>query len=141
MAFSYFNPYASYQPQQIPYPYQQPMPQMIPQPQQPQIQQQAPQSVPTLNGQMVDSFEAARSKDVDLSGNPRYYPNLNGEEIYVKQLQSDGTSATVVYKREAQQVAAPVQDNSMYQKILDEIECLKSMLTAPAPAAKGGKST
>lgn len=75
------------------------------------------QNIQAQNWQMVDSVEAVKSKDIDMSGNPRYYPNINGTEIYVKQLQSDGTCSIITYKKEQD---AP-QENKMLQQILEQI--------------------
>ena len=54
-----------------------------------QIQQPMPQvpQIPMLQGQMVDGIDTVKAKDVDMSGNPVYYPKTDGTEIYRKQLQ------------------------------------------------------
>lgn len=101
MAYQYYSPFQNpymqpqyqYQPQSL-YQMQQQIPNQM---QMNQIPQQA-QQIQQLNGQMVDSIEAVKAKDVDLSGNPVFYPNVNGNEIYKKQLMVDGTSKIVVYK-------------------------------------------
>lgn len=51
-----------------------------------------------LPGQMVDSIESVKAKDVDMSGSPVYYPKTDGSEIYRKQLQADGRSRIFVYR-------------------------------------------
>ena len=51
-----------------------------------------------LSGQMVDSIESVKAKDVDMSGSPVYYPKTDGSEIYRKQLQADGRSRIFVYR-------------------------------------------
>ena len=78
--------------------YQQAMPYGQAQIQQP-IQQmpQVPQ-IPMLQGQMVDGIDTVKAKDVDMSGNPVYYPKTDGTEIYRKQLQADGRSRIFVYR-------------------------------------------
>lgn len=53
--------------------YQQAMPYGQAQIQQPM--QQVPQ-IPMLQGQMVDGIDTVKAKDVDMSGNPVYYPKL-----------------------------------------------------------------
>ena len=60
--------------------YQQAMPYGQAQIQQP-IQQmpQVPQ-IPMLQGQMVDGIDTVKAKDVDMSGNPVYYPKNEGEQ-------------------------------------------------------------
>ena len=70
-----------------------------------QMQQQAQVPIQTimqpnqfLSGQMVDSIESVKAKDVDMSGSPVYYPKTDGSEIYRKQLQADGRSRIFVYR-------------------------------------------
>lgn len=65
-----------------------------------QIQQPMPQvpQIPMLQGQMVDGIDTVKAKDVDMSGNPVYYPKTDGTEIYRKQLQADGRSRIFVYR-------------------------------------------
>lgn len=83
-----YNPYGNYMPQrQVPQPIQsiQPMPQI--------------EQVRTgLQGKQVDSLEAVKATDVDLTGNVNYYPLTDGSAIVTKQLQMDGTSKMVIYK-------------------------------------------
>ncbi len=62
---------------------------------QPIVQQ--PQQMSVLNGQMVGSLDEVKGKDVDLSGNPTWYPKVDGTEVYRKQLQPDGTSKILTY--------------------------------------------
>ena len=78
--------------------YQQAMPYGQAQIQQP-IQQmpQVPQ-IPMLQGQMVDGIDTVKAKDVDMSGNPVYYPKTDGTEVYRKQLQADGRSRIFTYR-------------------------------------------
>lgn len=59
--------------------------------------QQQPQQMAILNGQMVGSLDEVKGKDVDLSGNPTWYPKVDGTEVYRKQLQPDGTSKILTY--------------------------------------------
>lgn len=65
-----------------------------------QIQQPMPQvpQIPMLQGQMVDGIDTVKAKDVDMSGNPVYYPKTDGTEIYRKQLQADGRSRIFTYR-------------------------------------------
>ena len=93
------NPYGQIQPYQdrlaqLQSNYQQTMPYG-------QIQMQQLQPIPQspmLQGQMVDGIDTVKAKDVDMSGNPVYYPKTDGTEIYRKQLQSDGRSKIFVYR-------------------------------------------
>lgn len=62
-----------------------------------QLMVQQPQQMAVLNGQMVGSLDEVKGKDVDLSGNPTWYPKVDGTEVYRKQLQPDGTSKILTY--------------------------------------------
>lgn len=133
----YQNPYMTnpYMMQQYQQPYQTQQVQQYQQPQyqQSQYQQQSypqpqQQSAGQLSGQMVDSLEAAKAKDIDMSGNPRFYPNINGAEIYMKQLQPDGTCQTVTYRRVNDQpavIAAPQPDMT---QVLQAMEGMKQQI-------------
>lgn len=63
----------------------------------PQMQSQPPTQQNYLSGQMVDSLEVVKAKDVDLTGAPNYYPSVDGKHIYVKQLMMDGTSSVKTF--------------------------------------------
>ena len=57
---------------------------------QPQIYAQAQPA--GLNGEVVDSIDVVKAKNVDMSGHVSFYPKSDMTEIYTKQLQPDGTS-------------------------------------------------
>ena len=107
----YFNPY-----------YQQPVQQQY-NPLQPQYdrlaQMQAQYNQPTftqqpsLNGEIVDSVDVVRAKNVDMSGNPTFYPKSDMTEIYAKQLQADGTSRIITYKAVMPDDPKPVEQSSV----------------------------
>ena len=159
----YGNPYFSQPFQQIqPYQdrlaqlqnsYQQAMPYG-----QAQIQQPMPQvpQIPMLQGQMVDGIDTVKAKDVDMSGNPVYYPKTDGTEIYRKQLQADGRSRIFVYRlinpEEQQQPKAeekPIDIEAMFNQlrndVCSEISEIKNMfptqmsVTPEAKQQNGGK--
>lgn len=135
--------------------YQQAMPYGQAQIQQP-IQQmpQVPQ-IPMLQGQMVDGIDTVKAKDVDMSGNPVYYPKTDGTEIYRKQLQADGRSRIFVYRlinpEEQQQPKAeekPIDIEAMFNQlrndVCSEISEIKSMFPTQMygtsePKQNGGK--
>lgn len=135
--------------------YQQAMPYGQAQIQQP-IQQmpQVPQ-IPMLQGQMVDGIDTVKAKDVDMSGNPVYYPKTDGTEIYRKQLQADGRSRIFVYRlinpEEQQQPKAeekPIDIEAMFNQlrndVCSEISEIKSMFPTqmsgtPESKQNGGK--
>ena len=100
---------------------------------QPVVQQQ---QIPVLNGQMVGSLDEVKGKDVDLSGNPTWYPKVDGTEVYRKQLQPDGTSKILTYvlsndgmqEQPKQMVDADVLNNllgQLKQDLMAEISGIK----------------
>ena len=92
----YGNPYYGSKFQYGNYGQQTPMtnPTMTTQPQYlPPIQNQN-----TLNGKYVDSFDVVRASETLLDGSITYYPFTDGSAIVTKQLQTDGTSKTIIYK-------------------------------------------
>ena len=122
-----------------------------------QAQQPMPQvpQIPMLQGQMVDGIDTVKAKDVDMSGNPVYYPKTDGTEIYRKQLQADGRSRIFVYRlinpEEQQQPKAeekPIDIEAMFNQlrndVCSEISEIKSMFPTqmsgtPEPKQNGGK--
>ena len=101
-----------------------------------------------LNGQMVDSIDVVKAKDADMSGAVTYYPQSNGEVIYTKQLQPDGTSRILTYRISQDVPQTPVQQpinmdvlNGMFgqlkQDLLQEINGIKEMI----PTFMSGTST
>lgn len=99
--------------------------------------QQIPQ-VPMIQGQMVDGIDTVKAKDVDMTGNPVYYPKTDGTEIYRKQLQADGRSQIFVYrladneqqqsKSEDKQVDIVAMFNQLRQDVCSEISGIKELL-------------
>ena len=71
---------------------QQPMPTQQYIPPMPTIQQN------NLQGKIVDSVDVVKAMDIPLDGSVSYFPLTDGSAIISKQLQSDGTSKTVIYK-------------------------------------------
>lgn len=133
------NPYGQIQPYQdrlaqLQNSYQQAIPYGQVQMQQPI--QQIPQ-VAILQGQMVDGIDTVKAKDVDMSGNPVYYPKTDGTEIYKKQLQADGKSRIFVYriinpeeqqpKQEEKQIDIEEMFNQLRNDVCSEISELKNM--------------
>lgn len=143
MSYPYGNPYG----------YQQPMANYQPMDRLAQIQQNYAQALPTnyqqsqisqqpmmgLNGEIVDSIDVVRAKNVDMSGAVVYYPKADMTEIFTKQLQPDGTSRILTYrisqdipKEAAQQPVTPETLNEMFvqlrQDLLSEINGIKEMI-------------
>lgn len=52
----------------------------------------------TLQGKSVDSVDVVKAMDIPLDFSISYFPLTDGSAIVTKQLQTDGTSKTVVYK-------------------------------------------
>lgn len=51
-----------------------------------------------LLGKSVDSIEVVKATDIPLDGSICYFPLTDGSAIVTKQLKSDGTSKTIIYK-------------------------------------------
>lgn len=51
-----------------------------------------------LVGKMVDSVDTVKSMEISLDGVVNYFPLANGSAIVTKQLMTDGTSKTTIYK-------------------------------------------
>ena len=129
MPVPYINPYyfqnnPAFQQQQI-YnpmaPYQDRLNQMQAQyNQQSIIQQNQPIG---LNGEIVDSIDVVKAKNVDMSGQPTFYPKSDLSEVYVKRLMADGTSQIVTYK-----AVQPEEINPVGAKTYVDVQTLNTML-------------
>lgn len=125
---------------------------------QPQYGQQIPVQQMGLNGEVVDSIDVVKAKNVDMSGNVTFYPKSDMTEIYTKQLQVDGTSRIVTYRavrpesesqKEQKQASVDMNTiNGMFGQLrmdlLNEISDLKDLVnsmsyTHDAKNARGGK--
>lgn len=143
MAYPYYQPIMANPYQQPPMqPYQDRLAQLqnsyqqaVPYNQIQQPVQQIPQS-PILLGQMVDGIDTVKAKDVDMSGNPVYYPKTDGTEIYRKQLQADGRSKIFVYRlsnpeeqqEEQNQVDLVAMINQLRSDLCAEISSIRDLL-------------
>lgn len=118
-----------------------------------QYGQQIPVQPMGLNGEVVDSIDVVKAKNVDMSGNVTFYPKADLSEIFTKQLMPDGTSKIVTYRamqsdqNEQQGVPqyATVQNindmfsqfkNDLMQNILDNFTDIKQMLSQTEPQQK-----
>ena len=117
-----------------------------------QMQMQQLQPIPQppmLQGQMVDGIDTVKAKDVDMSGNPVYYPKTDGTEIYRKQLQSDGRSKIFVYrltnpeeqqpKQEEKQIDIEAMFNQLRSDVCSEISEIKNMFPTQIPVTSEPK--
>lgn len=57
-----------------------------------------PITQPSLLGKIVDGIETAKTAEYPLDGSVSYFPLTDGSAIVSKQLQTDGTSKTIIYK-------------------------------------------
>ena len=74
----YFNPYFNAQPQQVP---------------------PTPMRYNTgLQGKSIDNLEVVKAMDIPLDGSISYFPLTDGSAIRTKQVQTEVTSKTVIYK-------------------------------------------
>lgn len=62
------------------------------------IQPQSVYKILGLQGKSVDSIDVVKAMDIPLDFSISYFPLTDGSAIVTKQLQTDGTSKTVVYK-------------------------------------------
>ena len=126
MPVPYMNPYFQNNPYQQPMynpmaPYQERLNQMQAQyNQQPMVQQNQAMS---LNGEIVDSIDVVKAKNVDMSGQPTFYPKSDLSEVYVKRLMADGTSQIVTYK-----AVQPEESKSVEAKSYVDVQTLNAML-------------
>ena len=126
MPVPYMNPYFQNNPYQQPMynpmaPYQERLNQMQAQyNQQPVVQQNQAMS---LNGEIVDSIDVVKAKNVDMSGQPTFYPKSDLSEVYVKRLMADGTSQIVTYKAVHPEESKPVETKSYV-----DVQTLNAML-------------
>lgn len=88
--------------------------------QQPMVQQNQTMS---LNGEIVDSIDVVKAKNVDMSGQPTFYPKSDLSEVYVKRLMADGTSQIVTYKAVQPEESKPVETKSYV-----DVQTLNAML-------------
>ena len=51
-----------------------------------------------LNGKLVDSVDVVKATEVNLDGSVSYFPLTDGSAIVTKQLLTNGTSKTTIYK-------------------------------------------
>lgn len=88
--------------------------------QQPMVQQN---QMMTLSGEIVDSIDVVKAKNVDMSGQPTFYPKSDLSEVYVKRLMADGTSQIVTYK-----AVQPEESNPVEAKTYVDVQTLNTML-------------
>ena len=117
-----------------------------------QYGQQMPVQPIGLNGEVVDSIDVVKAKNVDMSGNVTFYPKADLSEIYTKQLQLDGTSRIVTYRAVQPETAAQNDRKSdsdvdvvgmfgqLKTDLLQEISDLKDMVNQISQMNQNQKS-
>lgn len=70
-----------------------------------------------LQGKIVDSVDVVKAMDIPLDGSVSYFPLTDGSAIISKQLQSDGTSRTIIYKPTENE-----KEKSVKYLTIDELE-------------------
>ena len=88
-----------------------------------QYGQQMPVQPIGLSGEVVDSIDVVKAKNVDMSGQPTFYPKSDLSEVYVKRLMADGTSQIVTYKAVQPEESKPVETKSYV-----DVQTLNAML-------------
>lgn len=109
-----------------------------------QIQQPMPQvpQIPMLQGQMVDGIDTVKAKDVDMSGNPVYYPKTDGTEIYRKQLQAENSDLKRAASQDRQSALLTTAMASQTQQLINAINPAPiPAFQVPAPYAYAGCNT
>ena len=117
-----------------------------------QYGQQMPVQQIGLSGEVVDSIDVVKAKNVDMSGNVTFYPKADLSEIFTKQLMPDGTSRIVTYKaipsdKPQDQVQQPVISletlDAMFaqlkQDLLQEIAQIKEAIPQSSQQQENGR--
>ena len=68
-------------------------------------------------------IDVVKAKNVDMSGQPTFYPKSDLSEVYVKRLMADGTSQIVTYK-----AVQPEESNPVEAKTYVDVQTLNTML-------------
>ena len=117
---------------------------------QPQYNSQMQTQPIGLNGEIVDSIDVVKAKNVDMSGNVTFYLKADLSEIYTKQLQMDGTSRIVTYRAVQPETPAQKEKKSdldmvgmfgqLKTDLLQEISDLKDMVNQISQINQNQKS-
>lgn len=129
--YNQFNPYNPYglQPQAAPQAPVSPVPmQRPPQPVMPPAQQAPPSA---LSCEIVGDFETVKAAQLDMTGQPKYYPLSDGTTIYRKQLMADGTSKIFTYTLASEPKESAISDGSD-TKVMEELVSINDKLAALA---------
>ena len=118
----YGNPYYTQQPRFQPMTNQQMMNPSLPQTYIPPLPQ--PTNQVGLLGKSVDSIEVVKAMDIPLDGTVSYFPLTDGSAIVTKQLMTDGTSKTVIFRpfEEEKKDTPKYVTLEEFEKALEEID-------------------
>lgn len=129
-----YNPYYQNPYYQNNYGYQQPQyQQMLPSQMSGTFQQQ-PQ---TISGRTVNRVEDIAVNEISMDGSMSFFPNANGQEIYGKKWNSDGTVSTILYRISTENPQATELSTADYYKkiegnfedILNQLDDIRSIIT------------
>lgn len=67
-----------------------------------------PPAAPVLQGEVVSDYETVKAMRANLDGSISYYPSTDGEVIYTKSLNPDGSSNIRAYR------STPIQQESSH---------------------------
>lgn len=70
---------------------------------------QQQQYLPQLRGRMVSSFDEVKASPIDFDGTVSFFPDLNNNKIYTKQICKDGTCQICMYEKKEIPVEKPVE--------------------------------
>lgn len=109
--------------------YQQQYQQMLP-----STFQQQPQ---TISGRTVNRVEDIAVNEISMDGSMSFFPNANGQEIYGKKWNSDGTVSTILYRISTENQQTQELSNADYYKkiegnfedILNQLDDIRSIIT------------
>lgn len=80
------------------------------------------QSTPMLQGEVVSDYETVKAMRANLDGSISYYPSTDGEVIYTKSLNPDGSSNIRAYRSTPIQQESNTVNGEMLNNRLTSIE-------------------
>lgn len=109
---------------------------------QPQYQQQMlpsafQQQQNVISGRTVNRVEDIAVNEISMDGSMSFFPNANGQEIYGKKWNSDGTVSTILYRISTENPQATELSTADYYKkmegnfedILNQLDDIRSLIT------------
>lgn len=139
--YLYGNNYSNYGSQYQQQNYQPQYQQMLPTQMSGTYQQQVQQPQISITGRVVTKVDDIAVNEIPMDGNISYFPNQNGQEIYGKKWNADGTVSTILYKAELQQndsenekTTNPMDEyfkqiEGQFSELFDRVDELKQIVT------------